>query len=1446
MMSAQNSQTTKRQKKILALHGRGSNNIITKLQLQNLELNGQDYNVTYLEGSIQVNQPDSLLTELNGVVEGPWFSWLPSQSDWGNLDASVLLQSICRAIESVLLTIEEYGPFDAIYGFSQGGYIVNLVNNLPNDAALLEAVQCYMGRKIKFNINLNLPFKTTIYACSGGSIPIEDMRKLSGLPNNVEKYSQGKAIHLIGQFDALKPWSESLVLQNHNPNTQIFYLPSDHEISSAVPKLVKDEIKRSISNDSIENFTKETYTQSTCKLSSRIVDSDVQVAQVVIDSDGLSTTILELLGKRSYTSPLIRIAREQNDQICTTYGDLFSFIRPGGEGDLRRVGIKSGQIVAYLAPSGGSAEGAVAFLTVAAQACAVPLSSSMTKAETLSALQQLKVEHIILFEGVNAKNVISTCEEYSENYNKSLHYVSQLSFQTPGLFKFKNILDGYEKQPELVSYGGDDCLLLRTSGTTSMPKVVPLKQKDLIINGSILADSIGINEFDVTYSVMPLDHIGGISASILASISVGASITCDGLYNPQLMAEALIYSNPKPTWYSAVPTIQLATLRYLQANKEQYLDHDGVWIDHNLRLIRSGASALKEEDRIALIKTYDCPVLPTYSMSELMPISQPAQTELSWDIKASSVGVPLVASLAIVDPITLRPQPFGVAGEIAISGETVFTGYKENPEANNKSRFLMAFPKSGDIETWFLTGDLGQMDNFGHLSLEGRLKELIKRGGEQIAPAEIEDNLTSHSNIDIAICFPVPSEIYGEEVGCAIVSSHPDFSSDNQAKWANELKSFLLKRGVSAHKIPSIWRAVDKDDLPMTSSKKYKRNIMAETLDITANPSSPPENTTTKIESKKEKARSKNNNTPALNINRLDKPQVDWNTIAGFRFILACYVMFMHIGSNNSWQAFNNLRQFQWHVNSFFILAGFSLAIIMPTIIQKKFAFFKARIAVMYPLYALAIIFAMGNLFISCNPSTFIANFSWGPLVHEGASAFCQGTPLVEGSWFWNVLLSFGIYATGLQATPLWGASWFIGFYLWFISMYFQCLAVFPLIYNALYKEKGNVKKILMYIGVGLTVNIVILLGFWYGFVADFIGYGLFDPATGLHTTPSAAQTKIAGEENALGLGFYLFSPFWMVYFFLGICAAFLYDAIRPSEQKNSYIWGYIADAITLIIVCVGIAHVVQGYTYFGPELTQVPVDSFFMRPEAANSYADAGITNRIWDEIYSRLFAPLTLLWIFALSTGKGLTARILKMSPLSQILAPTAYACFLFHQMVGQWYYAATRGEWWSWWEYRKSFYWFSPEPVPVEWYEYFYVVGLVVIFAKLIQPLETLLRHLLSKIAQRIKLIRHPLEHGRPVIETSEVVLKTAEKISGLEVNRELSLNDNGLASLGIVRFVSALESEFSTSDRKISFSMTEIMTAQDLNEVIKIVEKTLSQPDTLKQNIILDDQYQHRGI
>lgn len=125
--------------------------------------------------------------------------------------------------------------------------------------------------------------------------------------------------------------------------------------------------------------------------------------------------------------------------------------------------------------------------------------------------------------------------------------------------------------------------------------------------------------------------------------------------------------------------------------------------------------------------------------------------------------------------------------------------------------------------------------------------------------------------------------------------------------------------------------------------------------------------------------------------------------------------------------------------------------------------------------------------------------------------------------------------------------------------------------------------------------------------------------------------------SNVAVLSFYLFGPFWALYFIIGISLAFLYDAYRPAERHNAYIWGWIADSITLIMIGLSIAMICQPVQYYGEEPTPL-----YMRPSYADEFTDNSSSNRLWDNLIGRIVAPLTTLWIFSLSTGEGLTARV------------------------------------------------------------------------------------------------------------------------------------------------------------------------------------------------------------
>jgi len=301
---------------------------------------------------------------------------------------------------------------------------------------------------------------------------------------------------------------------------------------------------------------------------------------------------------------------------------------------------------------------------------------------------------------------------------------------------------------------------------------------------------------------------------------------------------------------------------------------------------------------------------------------------------------------------------------------------------------------------------------------------------------------------------------------------------------------------------------------------------------------------------------------------------IDWDVISGFRFLLACYVMFMHIGSNSSWGAFNNLRSWPWHVHVFFTLGGFSLAAPMNPVIEKKFKYFLARIGAMYPMYAVALIFVFINLLVTCRPSTFRPDFHWDAqpddLYIDGdeskglAPLFCEGTPATPTSYWASLFLTILVYVTGSAITPVFLTSWWMGYYFWFSAMYYQCLMIFPVLYNRLAKWRSNVRKYLITLVSLLMLNLVLLLVTWF-VTKDYEGYNHYDEATGLKNDPNSYQD--AHKHNVTILAWYLFSPFWMLYFVIGAVTAFLYDAYRPAEKYNNRMWGHIADGCTLFVV---------------------------------------------------------------------------------------------------------------------------------------------------------------------------------------------------------------------------------------------------------------------------------------
>lgn len=234
--------------------------------------------------------------------------------------------------------------------------------------------------------------------------------------------------------------------------------------------------------------------------------------------------------------------------------------------------------------------------------------------------------------------------------------------------------------------------------------------------------------------------------------------------------------------------------------------------DHSLRLVRSVAAALPPSVKSAIASLLQVPVIETYGMTEAAPLI--TSTGLAPETqKAGSVGVSVGPEIKILDQ-SGQALPHGATGEIAIRGDNVITAYENNPTANAQSF------TSG----WFLTGDLGYLDEEGYLYLQGRSKEIINRGGQKISPAEVDGILLQHPDVAQAVTFALPHRSLGEEVAAAII-----LKAGAEATPA-DITMFAAEY-LAPYKVPRVIRFVDA--IPKGPTGKLQRLGLAQQLNLT-------------------------------------------------------------------------------------------------------------------------------------------------------------------------------------------------------------------------------------------------------------------------------------------------------------------------------------------------------------------------------------------------------------------------------------------------------------------------------------------------------------------------------------------------------------------------------------------------------------------------------------
>jgi acyl-CoA synthetase (AMP-forming)/AMP-acid ligase II len=492
----------------------------------------------------------------------------------------------------------------------------------------------------------------------------------------------------------------------------------------------------------------------------------------------MDSTLMNLWSRGFASRPAVFIP----DGPEVTYGQLQQQVEDV-TAVLREGGVQAGEPVAVVLPN--SLEFLVAFLaTTWARATAAPLNPGY------------KVEEFRFYLGDAGARavVVSPGDHPAREAARQL----QIPIWECGLARGQVFVRRQTGEPapnpdRSPPAAGDVALFLHTSGTTSRPKGVPLTHGNLMASIANIAATYQLTPRDRSLIVMPLFHVHGLIGATLSTLHTGGAVVVPGRFSAGAFWE--VASRYDVSWYSAVPTIHQILLARA--------DQDGA-PRGRLRFIRSCSSALAPAVFHQLEDRFGAPVLEAYGMTEAA--HQMASNPLPpGPRKPGSVGKGTGVDIVIRDEQG-QSLPAGAQGEVTIRGSNVMRGYLGNPAAN----------ESSFSQGYFRTGDQGVLDEEGYLTLTGRLKELINRGGEKISPLEVDAALLEHPAVAEAVSFAAPDAKYGEEVQAAVVLK-------GEATPA-EIQAFCLKR-LADFKVPKVIHITEA--VPRTATGKVQRRHVA-------------------------------------------------------------------------------------------------------------------------------------------------------------------------------------------------------------------------------------------------------------------------------------------------------------------------------------------------------------------------------------------------------------------------------------------------------------------------------------------------------------------------------------------------------------------------------------------------------------------------------------------
>ncbi len=355
---------------------------------------------------------------------------------------------------------------------------------------------------------------------------------------------------------------------------------------------------------------------------------------------------------------------------------------------------------------------------------------------------------------------------------------------------------GDDESITLPAVTPDDPVMIQyTSGTTGFPKGALLRHRGLVTNGADTADRNGIAPGDVFVTTMPLFHTGGCVCCVLGAVSKVATQVLVEAFDPGLVLE--LFSTYRGTAMVGVPTMLIAMLEHPAFPTTDL---------SSVKSICSGGSTVPAP----LVKRFEeklgAPFTIVFGQTECSPVAAQTFPDDSVEDKAGTIGLPLPnMETRIIDPNTGATVPVGTIGEFCTRGYHVMLGYFEMPEASSAAI---------DADGWLHTGDLCAMDARGYCTVEGRLKDLIIRGGENIYPREVEELLFAHPKVGDVAVVGVPHERWGEEVAAFI-------RPVTGAVIDKEEMTAYTRAALAPHKTPKHWCVVEA--FPVTGSGKIQK-----------------------------------------------------------------------------------------------------------------------------------------------------------------------------------------------------------------------------------------------------------------------------------------------------------------------------------------------------------------------------------------------------------------------------------------------------------------------------------------------------------------------------------------------------------------------------------------------------------------------------------------------